>query len=251
MINLKLRGFVTPEDFEGTDGERIQKALDLAKKEDILKVVLTGDYNAEGEIVIPSGTHLVLDNAVLRGNIANEVVKNFSFESNRIYIEGKNSIIKGNINFLHTRHVVIEKLKIDGNLTVLVSSKLRIEDVEMTGEFTIGRGCKNCIIQRIKCKKAIINGTNKGYDVLGRDFAIVNILLRDSEFVDGALLKAEGDCQLLNIQIDGIIVKNGGVVVGEKGESLPKEKYKNFTFVNISAPDGVIFNNDYLHAYVK
>ena len=39
MIELKLRGYVTPEDFEGTDAERIQKALDCAEKEDIRKVM--------------------------------------------------------------------------------------------------------------------------------------------------------------------------------------------------------------------
>ena len=101
MIELKLRGYVTPEDFSGTDAERIQKALDIAKKEDIAKVVLNGTYKADNAIIVPSGMHLVLDDSLLYADLKNEVVNNFSLESDRIYVEGKNSKIVGNIEFCH------------------------------------------------------------------------------------------------------------------------------------------------------
>ena len=42
MLNMRLRGYVTPEDFVGTDTQRIQQALDTSAKYDIGRVVLKG-----------------------------------------------------------------------------------------------------------------------------------------------------------------------------------------------------------------
>ena len=251
MLELKLRGYVTPEDFEGGDGERIQKALDTAKSEDIAKVVLRGSYKSDIPITIPAGMHLVLEDAVLCADLQNKVVNNFSFVSDRIYIEGKNSKIVGNIGFCHTRHLVLENLKIDGNVELNVSCDFRIEHVDICGALTLGRGTQNAIIQYNKFTSVLMSGKDEGYDVPGRESIFKNIILRDSDIAGGVKLLASEDCGFLNVQIDGINAEKTGVILGEEGVSLPREQYKNLTFVDINAPEAVAFNNDYLHAYIK
>ena len=251
MIDLKLRGYVTPEDFEGSDRERIQKALDCADKEDIRKVVLSGMYNADSAIIIPCGMHLVLDNARFEGDLKNQVVNNFSFETDRIYIEGKNSVITGNATFCHTRHVVLENITVNGNVSFDFSRDLRIEHVKITKQLAINRGCQNVIIQHVECDSMLMSGEGKGCDIIGREPIIKNILLRDGMIKNGALLKAAEDCGFLNIQIDDVCSEATCVTVGTKGEKLPKEQYQNFTFINLKGSEKVKFNNDYKYAYLN
>lgn len=251
MLELKLRGFVTPEDFSGTDAERIQKALDIAKKEDIAKVVLRGVYKADSVITVPDGMHLVFEGAVLHGDLQNNVINNFSFESDRIYIEGKDSELFGNINFCHTRHVVIEGLKITGNVTMKVSRDFRIENTDIGGALTLGRGTQNAIIQHIKCNEAIMLGANGGYDIIGHESIIKNVILRDSEVPCGVKLLAADDCGFLNVQVCGISATDKGVILGEEGVSLPAPLYKNLTFIDINAPLPTVFYNESLHVYNK
>lgn len=250
MIDLKLRGYVTPEDFEGSDRERIQKALDYADEEDIRKVVLSGEYNADLAITIPCGIHLVFDNASLRGDLKNQVINNFSFETDRIYIEGKNSEITGNLTFCHARHVVLENITINGDVSFEFSRDLRIEYVKITKQLAINRGCQNTIIQHIECDNVLMSGESKGCDIIGREPIIKNILLRDGVIKNGALLKAGVDCGFLNIQLEDIHSETTCVTVGTKDEKLPKEQYQNFTFINLNGPEKVIFNNDYKYAYL-
>lgn len=251
MNELKLRGYVTPEDFEGSDGERIQKAMDYAKKEDIAKVVLSGTYKTLDCITVPAGMHVIFDNAVLFADLQNEIVNNYSFESDRIYIEGKNGELVGNIRFCHSRHVVLENLKISGNINLEFSRDLRMEHLDITSELTLGRGCQNAIIQHIKAKSVLMSGEDKDYDITGREPIIKNILLRDSEITDGILLNASETCGFLNIQIDGIHSENTCVTVGTKDNVLPKQQYQNMTFADIDAPTKVIFNNEYTYAYIS
>lgn len=251
MNEFKLRGYVTPEDFEGSDAERIQKALDTASKEDICRVILKGNYKADTPITVPSHMHLVFDGGILYADLQNEVINNFSFESDRIYIEGKNGCLFGNISFCHTRHTIIENLKITGSVTLNVSRDLRIEHVEITDTLALGRGCQNAIVQYIKCGKVILSGKDEGYDIMGRERIIKSIAVRASEIKNGATLIAAEDCKLLNVQIDGIRSENTCITLGDKGESLPKEQYCNLTFTELDAPKKIIFNNEYLHAHIN
>jgi hypothetical protein len=68
MLEMRLRGYVTPEDFEGTDTERIQKALDTSAELDIGRVVLKGDYVVDDKLIIYPMTDLVLENATIKAN---------------------------------------------------------------------------------------------------------------------------------------------------------------------------------------
>ena len=252
MVNeLKLRGYVTPEDFDGSDRERIQKALDVAKKEDICKVVLKGNYRTDGAVVIPCGMHLVLDHAVLEGNLQNEVINNFSFEQDRIYVEGKNGAVFGNIEFCHTNHVVIENLAVDGAVTLRVSENFRIEYVTVSGLLTLGRACQNGILQHLQCDAMLVAGADMGYDIIGREPLIKNIVLRDAQITNGVRLLAAQDAGLMNVQVDDITAQDVGVTVGVADTALPRGQYQNLTFTNIRAPRPVVFCNEYLHAYVK
>lgn len=249
MIELKLRGYVTPEDFEGTDRERIQKALDCADKEDIRKVVLSGTYKADSAIVIPSGMHVIFDNAHLYGDITNETVKNFSFITDRVYIEGKNSEITGNIAFNHASHVVLENITVNGDVSFDFSLDSRVEYVKITGRLSVNRGCMNAIIQHIECDNLLMSGEKKDEDVIGREPIMKSIVVRDAKIKNGAVLKAAEDCGFLNVQFDDIKSETTCVMVGTKGENLSREQYQNFTFINIDAPEKVVFNNDYKYAY--
>ena len=251
MLELKLRGYVTPEDFEGSDGERIQRALDTAKSEDIAKVVLRGRYKADMPITVPDCMHLVLEDAVIYGDLKNEVINNFSFESDRIYIEGKNAEIVGSIDLCNTRHVVIEGLKIKENVTLKVSRDFRIENTEIGGALTLGRGTQNAIIQHIKCDKVMMLGEDGGYDVLGRERIFKNIILRDSDIKCGVQMLAAEDCGFLNVQACDISANDVGITLGAKDTALPREQYKNLTFTDIKAQTPTVFYNDCLHVYLK
>ncbi len=250
MLEWKIRGYVTPEDFEGSDGEKIQKALDYAKKEDICRVVLKGTYRAEQTITVPDHMHFVLDGATLYGNLQNEIVRNFSLVSERIYLEGKGGKIVGNLYFCHTDHLILENMEIAGDLRMDFCIYPRAEHLAVSGALTLGRGCQGAILQDIRCRRAAISGEDGGYDVIGRDPMIKNILLRDSEIKEGAVLKAAEDCAFLNVQIDGICSEKTCIVVGEKGVALPKEQYQNMTFADLTAPEKVVFLNETEHTSV-
>ena len=97
MKQLLLRGFVTPEDFNGS----IQTALDQAARLDINKVVLTGSYSVSETLVIPEGMYLVLENVTLHADGANPLLRtrqeeNYSFRQKFITIEGHNAKVEGN-----------------------------------------------------------------------------------------------------------------------------------------------------------
>lgn len=250
MIELKLRGYVTPEDFEGTDRERIQKALDCAAKEDIRKVILSGTYKADKAIVIPGGMHIIFDNAHLYGDIKNDVNKNFSLVTDRVYIEGKNSEITGNVSFCHTSHLVLENLTINGDVTFDFALNTRVEYVKITGRLSVNRGCQNAIIQHIECNNMLMSGEKKDEDVIGREPIMKSIVVRDAKITNGALLKAADDCGFLNVQFNDIKSETTCITVGEMGENLSRDKYQNFTFTNLDAPEKVVFNNDYKYAYI-
>ena len=157
----------------------------------------------------------------------------------------------GNVSFRHVRHVLIEDIEIEGDVTLDVSRDFRIEYVDMSGVITLGRGTQNAIIDQVKCDSVLMNGEDGGYDVAGREPIFKNIILRDCDIQGGVALIAAEDCGFLNIQINDISAENVGVTLGKQGVTLPAEQYKNLTFVNISAPEPTVFYNEYLHAYIK
>lgn len=250
MREWKLRGYLTPEDFEGTDARRIQQALDRAAELDIRKVVLTGLYRAETPLILPAQTHLVLHRAELHGDLKNSVSENWSFERDRIYIQGVESRLIGNVDLCHTRHAVLEDLEVRGDVTLGFSRDLRMERMKLSGTLTLGRGCANAIVQYIQADAAVITGRTPLLDC-GREPTVRNIALRSSTLTRGVSLLAAEDGGLLNVQADGIRSELAAVTVGLPGEALPAEQYCNLTLTDLEAPQPVVLHNPCKHAFIR
>ena len=234
MINEKellLRGFVTPDDFPEETYEPLQTALDLAVRLDIRKVIVSEDYTAKGTVHLPAGIHLVIQNASLTADLKAHAPANCSFFLDRIYIEGRNGSVTGDVSLYNTMHAVIEKLDINGNVSLAFARKTRVEDVTLSGTFTVGRGTSILIAQRLHAESALIDSTDKGEDVIGIEPTIRSAVLRDSVAVNGVHLIAAEDYGLLNVQIDHV---TGDVTIGEKSASVPADNYFNLTVTEIN-----------------
>ena len=234
MINEKgllLRGFVTPDDFPEETYEPLQAALDLAVSLDIRKVIVSEDYTAKGAILLPAGIHLVIQSASLTADLKAKAPANCSFFLDHIYIEGRNGTVAGDISLYNTMHAVIEKLDIDGNVTLAFARKTRIEDVTLSGSFTVGRGTAVLIAQRLNAKDAVIESTDKGEDVVGLEPTVRSVAFRDSVVKNGVLLKAAEDFGLLNVQVDHL---SGDVTIGDENASIPADNYFNLTVTDIN-----------------
>lgn len=250
MIELKIRGYVTPEDFTGTDAEKLQQALNMAAEQDIRKVIVTGTYHADKPLTIPANMHLLLDNATVYADITSVKSENYAMEQDRIFIQGVNSRIIGNLEFIHTRHTILEDLEVEGNITMEFARDLRIERVTATGKLTLGRGCAHAITQHLTLGSALITSTgNWGY-VTGRNPQTKNILLRSSKVTCGVQIVSASDYGMLNIQVDQICADTTAVTVGIPGEELPKERYTNFSLMELNAPEAVVLNNPCHNAHI-
>ena len=122
MDEMLIRGYVSPEDFSGTDTEKLQAALNCAAQKDIRKVIVAGTYTVDAPLVVPARTHLLLQKADIRasGNfpvLTAEKHQNFSFEQKWIYVEGEDSSI-GGMDFFNVSHIVLENLTITGPVTM-------------------------------------------------------------------------------------------------------------------------------------
>lgn len=233
MINekeLRLRGFVTPDDFPEETYEPLQAALDLAVRLDIRKVIVSEDYTAKGAILLPAGIHLVIENASLTADLKAKAPANCSLCYECIYIEGRNGTVTGDITLYNTRNAVVEGLYIDGNITLSFARKTRIEDVTLSGSFTVGRGTAVLIAQRLNVKDAVIESTDKGEDVIGLEPTVRSVAFRDSVAKNGVRLLAAKDFGLLNVQVDHL---SGDVTIGDESAPVPADNYFNLTVTDI------------------
>jgi len=250
MIELKIRGYVTPEDFTGTDAEKLQQALNVAAEQDIRKVIVTGTYHADKPLTIPANMHLLLENAELHADITSVKNENYAMEQDRIFIQGISSKIVGDLEFFHTRHTILEDLEVEGNITMEFARDLRIENVTATGKLTLGRGCAHAITQHLTLGSALITSAgNWGY-ATGRNPQTRNILLRSSKVSGGVQIVSASDYGMLNIQVDQISADTTAVTVGVPGEALPKERYTNFSLMDLDAPEAVVLNNPCHNAHI-
>lgn len=229
MINekeLRMRGFVTPED---TDGD-LQKAVDLAVALDIRKVLIEKDCTAKSTL-LPAGIHLIIENATLAGSISAKAPANCSFCYDYVYIEGKNGTVTGDISLYNTHHGVIEGLTVNGSISLSFARKTRIEDVTVSGTFTVGRGTVVLIAQRLTVGDAVIESTDRGEDVIGLEPTVRSVALRDSIAKNGVRLVAAEDFGLLNVQVDHL---SGDVTIGDESAPVPAENYFNITVTDIN-----------------
>jgi len=250
MREWKLRGYLTPEDFVGTDTEKLQMALDQAAALDIRKVIVRDVYHVEQPLIIPDHMHLVLDGGEIHGDLQNAVSENYSFERDRIYIQANKGRIVGSITLCHTRHVVLEDLEIDGEVQLGFCRDSRIEHTRISGCLTLGRGTANVIVQDLQANAVRVTARKPELDC-GREPLIRNIALRRSKINQGVTLLAAEDCGLLNIQVDQICAAGTAVTIGEPGTQLPAEQYLNLTISELDAPEPVCAHNPYKHAFIR
>ena len=186
------------------------------------------------------------ENAKVIADLTSRMDKNYPNESDKIYIEGRNAVLQGDIVLFHTRHTVIENLSITGDVTLNFTRDARLEALDISGTLTFGRGASKIIAQDLRLGSAIMDCTKNGEDAIGREPTIRSIVLRDAKATNGVKLIAAEDYGFLNVQIDNI---EGSVTIGKEGDTLPSQKYYNLTIYNIKGD--IIKHADAKHATFK
>ena len=245
MTEMLMRGYVTPEDFSGTDAQRLQQALNVAAESDIRMVVLSGNYVSDAVLTIPANMYVALE-GTLQADLQSEKNSNFSFEQDRIYLKGGK--IQGNLDFYHVQHLILEDTQIDGDVNLEFARDLRLENLHISGKLTIGRGCANVIAQNLQLGSALFTAVPSAQDIPGREPNVRNIAFRDSQVAGDVQITAAEDFGLLNIQVDH--VKARSVQVGCPDVQLPQERYTNFTLADLETAEGIKLHNPCRNAHV-
>lgn len=267
--DLRIRGYVTPEDFTGTDTEKCQMALDTAEAEDIRKVVFAKEYKLKSALLIPTQTEVVLKKgACLSGKtvfvnkVATEEGKNsWSFEDKLIYIKGeKGAVVKGEVSFYHAKNVVLDGVTLDGELKFEFCREVRMENCTVKSEkaagVTVMRGSNNFICQynAISAKKqaVLLSAALAGGEyVVGKDKDIHEMIFKDNKLSaeTGFCMKANETDGLFNVQIDHNKVTGQGLLVGGT-KKVPKERFFNLTATDFAGGTaGVVLKNETKHCY--
>lgn len=269
MLEMRLRGYVTPEDFEGADAERIQKALDASKELDIGRVVLKGEYTVEKTLLIHPMTDLVLEDATLTAtgdffllankNLVETGKHTYVFQDQYITIRG-NGKIDGDVMLYNAFHVNINGIEFAKALRFAFTHEVRLYNSKFTGEngVVMTMGCNNFIMQNLT---ADCNGTAVVMDataevdyVIGKEPEIHEIILQDSCFHTSApaiILNGSTDARIYNMQLDHL--KSDGVTlqVGTEGVEVPEECYFNLTgeAFDSGADESIVLRNPVKHCY--
>lgn len=269
MDELKLRGYVTPNDFEGSDAEKIQKALDTAKEKDICKVIIEGEYTVDKTLYIPALMHIYFKNAKVSAkgdfplfrNTAFNLTAGYSFEENLFCLNGENSVIDGETQFYNAQKIVIEDLTFLKDVTFEFTREVRIERVNLNGaKLRLLRGNNNYIMQDLEGtnKDTCVEMTtaeNMGEYVIGKDAEIHDIIFRRSKFdcEEAALtLDATETDGFFNMQIDEFKTKNAAVAISKKAGKLNEQRYFNITAIDFkSGKKAVETYSDTKHCYLQ
>jgi len=273
MDILKIKGYATPEEYpDRNDAVKLQKALNAAEEADVRKVVLCGKYEIGETVFIPSLTHLVLEkdaevrftspDACFTNRVSAESEKHsWSFEDSRIYIEGSpNAKIAGDLKFYHARYVIFDGVTVEGQVRFEFCRDVRMENTGIEAPDTpliIARGCNNFILERLALKGsetalALSADLAFGDYVIGKDADVHEIILKDSVLNAAAAIRIGGNDTngVFNVQIDHIKTEGNGLVLGEAGKSLPKERFFNITATDFETEKtAVICHNETIHCY--
>ena len=270
MSDMLLRGYVTPEDFQGTDAERIQQAFDLSHELDIGRVVLKGNYTLEKTVFMHGMTDLVLEGATLscagdfplltNTNYAEAERHSWSFQDRFLTIRGNGRLL-GDVLIYNANHVNIDGISFEGALRFSFTSEVRLYNSSFSGKdgVIITMGSNNFIMQDLiaDCKNSaiVMDAAYDGYDyVIGKEPEIHEIILQDSKFNASApavTLNASSDAKIYNMQFDHLVSKGVTLEIGKKGENLPEECYFNLTgeYFTSDAKESIVINNAVKHCY--
>ena len=270
MLEMRLRGYVTPEDFEGTDTERIQKAFDASNEYDIGRVVLNGDYTVDKTVWIYPMTDIVLEGAVLTAlgdfpilankNLSEPDKHTYSFQDKYITIRGNGRFV-GDVMLYNAFHVNIDGIEFYGALRFAFTHEVRLYNSRFFGEngIVMTMGCNNFIMQNLtaECKgtAVVMDATVEEPDyVIGKEPEIHEIILQDSCFHTASpaiTLNASTDAMIYNMQFDHLKTDGAALAVGKAGAEVIAECYFNLTadMIEAGAEKAVILNNPVKHCY--
>ena len=253
MDEMKIRGFTTPEDFTGTDSERIQQALNTAIEKDIRKVVIKGKYILNKTVVLPPFIHIVLKEAEISSNgdfpafINENLTKDkfyhsFSFEEDMFYLEGGK--INGGILFYNAYRTVLDNIEITGDLSFEFCNEIRLTNLIINGENAVKfkRGTNNLICDNLKIKALDIGikidtaDTDNDY-VVGKSADIHDLIIKNSEIKApcGFSLDANEDRNLFNIVIEDNSVDSTALELSKTAGELAPEHYRDITAVGFKS----------------
>ena len=270
MLEMRMRGYVTPEDFEGTDTQKLQKAFATSAELDIGRVVLKGNYAVDGTVYIYPMTDLVLEGAVLTANgdfpiLANknlvELDKHtYSFQDKYITIRGNGKFV-GDVMLYNAFHVNIDGIEFARALRFAFTHEVRLYNSRFSGEngVVMTMGCNNFIMQNLSadCKGTaiVMDATVEEPDyVIGKEPEIHEIILQDSCFNTSSpavSLNASVDAMIYNMQFDHLTSDGVTLQVGRDGDEVPAECYFNLTAEELQsgAEKAVVLNNSVKHCY--
>lgn len=252
MQQLLLRGYVTPEDFTGTDTQRLQQALDTARKLDLRKVVLTGSYASQAPLTLFPGLHLCIEkNACLKADLESPVQTNYSFAMEWLCIDGGGRL-EGNIRLFNCTHVTVQDLTVTGTGSLEYCRWVRIEDCAMA--LQLGKGCSECIFQRLNGPVVMDTALGCGKTVAGIEPSVRSILLRDSRCDTDApalTLRASEGAGFVNVLADGLKARDTAVSIGHGDRQLDPRHYYNLTLINLDAPTAVCSHTPVMQSLVE
>ena len=238
MEEILLRGYVTPEDFEGSHTQQLQQALQAAVEWDLRKVVLRGQYVAEQPIELPAPLHLeILPGARLTARLETPVEKNYSFARQWLCIDGGGTL-DGDVALFNCAHVTLENLTVTGTVSLEFCRWLRIENVGMT-LLQVGKGCSEGIFQRLTAQARLDTTVGCGMAVMGIDPTVRSLILRELECTADApalTLLAENGAGFCNILAEDITARDTAVQIGHPIERNDPRNYFNLTFRRLHAP---------------
>jgi len=270
MLQWRLRGYVTPEDFEGSDTQRIQKALDVSSELDIGRVVLNGKYTVEQTLRIHGMTDLVLENAELSAagdfpvlanwNYAEEAAKHcWAFEEKYITIRGTDSKILGDVILYNVHHANIWDLEFGGALKFGFTREVRLYRCRFTGKhaLVLAQGANNFSVQDITADctdtAVVMDGALElGDYAVGKEPEIHSVILQESRFRAPVAVWMHADPvgRIYNTQVDHIQASQIPLVLGKEEEMLPEECYFNLTVEGLASEDKMVIHNPVKHCYL-
>lgn len=270
MLDMRLRGYVTPEDFEGSDTERIQKALDTSKELDVGRVVLKGNYTVDKTLWIHPMTDLVLENATLTAtgdffllankNLSEADKHTYVFQDQYITIRGNGKFV-GDVMLYNAFHVNINGIEFAKALRFSFTHEVRLYNSRFTGEngVVITMGSNNFIMQDLvaDCKgtAVVMDATIEEPDyVIGKEPEVHEIILQDICFNTSApaiTMNANAEARIYNMQIDHLKSKGVTLQVGTDGVEVPAECYFNLTgeAFESGADEAIVIKNPVKHCY--
>lgn len=274
MDEMKLRGYVTPEEFEGTDAEKIQAAVKAAYDKDIRKVILKGEYNVDKTVYIYEQMHVIFDGAKIKATCEAPLFANYgligkdhsySFQEDLFFFESKNgAVVEGDFFFYNAYRIAMERMEIKGTLKFEFCREIRLEYDRIEGKknaIVFARGNNNLIIERIETKSseaAIVMDAAMEIDgyTVGKEPDIHDMIIKDSKFDTPApaiAMEANGESGIFNIVIEDNETSAEGITIGKASGNINPEKYRDITatsFKNGKEP-AVILGSETFHCYLQ